>query len=127
MLKMPAGDGWTRPRRCRAKPSPSTAQIAAAATKLNGAKTPVILLGGGALDAGAGGPADCRKTRLRRSSPPRPAKAPCAPIIRSASAIAWRSPPVQSMLQTAIAMLCVGTELSETDFWDIQMSSSTKT
>ncbi len=109
-----------RARSLLTKPSPSKTQIAAAAKKLNGAKTPVILLGGGALDAGQAAVQIAEKLG-------------CAILTTTAGKGAVRedhplclgycmgSPQIQKMLQTSDCVLAVGTELSETDFWDTQV------
>ena len=52
LLKQPAGEGW-HARGLPTVASPSPAQVDAAIAKLNGARKPLILLGGGALHAGA--------------------------------------------------------------------------
>jgi 5-guanidino-2-oxopentanoate decarboxylase len=119
VLQMPAGDGWTA-RALLTKPSPSKTQIAAAAKKLNGAKTPIILLGGGALDAG--------KAAVEIAE-----KLGCTILTTTAGKGAVRAdhplclgycmgnPQIQKILQTSDCVLAVGTELSETDFWDTQV------
>ena len=53
LLKEPAGDGWMARGLPGIAPPPDRPQIEPAIAKLNGAKRPVILLGGGALHAGA--------------------------------------------------------------------------
>ena len=115
LLKVPAGDGWTA-RPLPAKPSPSKSQITAAAKKLNAAKNPVMLLGGGALDAGV--PAIAIAEKLG-----------CPVLTTTAGKGAVRAdhplclgyclgnPDVQAKLAGADCVLAVGTELSETDFW----------
>jgi 5-guanidino-2-oxopentanoate decarboxylase len=115
-LKQPAGDGWSAralPRRPLADP----AQISQAAAKLNGSKTPMLILGGGAQEAGHAAIAIAEKLQ--------------APIITTTAGkgavpanhpLCWgyclARDEIQSMLRRSDAVLCVGSELSETDFWD---------
>ena len=68
--------------------------------KLNGAKTPVILLGGGALDAGKAA-VGCRKTGLRHSR--LAGKGSVMEIIRSVSAIAWATRRLKNTAAEVIA------------------------
>jgi 5-guanidino-2-oxopentanoate decarboxylase len=99
----------------RALPSPI--QIAAAAKKLQSAKRPVIILGGGALNAGSAAQSIAEKLG-------------CPIILTTAGKGAVRAdhplcwgyrlgyPETQKALLEANAILCVGSELSETDFWN---------
>ena len=119
LLKVPAGEGWTA-RALPSKPSPSKSQMAAATRKLNGAKNPVILLGGGALDAG--GPAIAIAEKLG-----------CPVLTTTAAKGAVRAdhrlclgyclgnPDVHAKLASSDCILAVGTELSETDFWSSEI------
>ncbi|MGB8312881.1 MAG: 5-guanidino-2-oxopentanoate decarboxylase [Aestuariivirga sp.] len=119
VLQMPAGDGWTA-RTLLPKPSPSKTQITLAAKKLDGAKQPIILLGGGALDAGS--------SALQIAE-----KLGCSIITTTAGKGAIRedhplclgycmgNSQIQKLLQASDCILAVGTELSETDFWDTQV------
>jgi 5-guanidino-2-oxopentanoate decarboxylase len=116
MLKVAAGDGWhARPLPRRALPQ--SEQVEAAVAKLDAAKRPVIILGGGALDGGKAALAIAEKlnapiltTTAGKGAVPadhrlclgyRLARAPAVELIRSSDAI-----------------LCAGSQLSETDFWD---------
>jgi 5-guanidino-2-oxopentanoate decarboxylase len=115
LLKVPAGVGWTA-RALPAKPIASPALIAAAAKKLSAAKNPVMLLGGGALDAG--------KVATEIAE-----KLGCAILTTTAGKGAVRADhplclgyclgneQIHKALLTSDCVLAVGTELSETDFW----------
>jgi 5-guanidino-2-oxopentanoate decarboxylase len=119
LLKVPAGEGWTA-RPLPSKSSPSKSQITAAAKKINGAKNPIILLGGGALDAGV--PAIAIAEKLG-----------CPIITTTAGKGAVRAdhplclgyclgnPDVHAKLLGSDCILAVGTELSETDFWSSEI------
>ena len=115
LLKEPAGEGWT-PRILPQVASPSAAGITAAANKLSAAKRPVIILGGGALHAGAAASAIAEKLK--------------APILTTTAGkgavradhplcVGYRlaRPEAQDLLANSDAVLCAGSELSETDFW----------
>jgi 5-guanidino-2-oxopentanoate decarboxylase len=119
LLKVTAGEGWTA-RPLPSKSSPSKSQITAAAKKINGAKNPIILLGGGALDAGV--PAIAIAEKLG-----------CPIITTTAGKGAVRAdhplclgyclgnPDVHAKLLGSDCILAVGTELSETDFWSSEI------
>ncbi len=120
LLKVPAGDGWTA-RPLPPRPSPSKSQIAAAAKKLNGARSPMMILGGGALAAGAAAVQVAEKLG-------------CPILTTTAGKGAVRAdhplcmgyclgdPQIQKLLLQSDAILAVGTELSETDFWFSEVS-----
>ena len=115
LLKEPAGDGWT-PRVLPVIASPSPAQIDAAVKKLNGSKRPVILLGGGALHAGTAAIAIAEKLKApilttTAGKGAVPADHPLCVGYRLAREAA------QDLLKSSDAILCAGSELSETDFW----------
>jgi 5-guanidino-2-oxopentanoate decarboxylase len=117
LLKVPAGDkGWAAHKTPKLPQAPAH-QIEEAADRLAKAKSPVILLGGGALSAG--------KTALAL------AEKLGAPIITTTAAkgavpgthplnLGYRlaSPSGQKLLRQADVILCAGSELSETDFWE---------
>jgi 5-guanidino-2-oxopentanoate decarboxylase len=116
VLGHPAGKtGWYAAR-LPSHPQASDVQIKAAIAKLNGAKNPCIILGGGAQDAGA--------AALKI------AEALGAPIITTVAGkgVAPSSHPLvwgarlmleetRKFLTESDCILAVGTELSETDFW----------
>ncbi len=115
LLQVPAGDGWTA-RALPGKPQPAMSQVAAAATKLNGAKSPVILLGGGALEAGDA----ARRIAEKLGSSiitTTAGKGAVRADHRLCLGYCLGDPQVQAKLVAADCLLAVGTELSETDFW----------
>ncbi len=115
MLKVAAGDGWhTRPLPRRALPQAD--QIAAVVARLNAARRPIIILGGGALDCGPAALSIAEKLN--------------APVITTTAgkgAIPEDHPlcmgyrmgriPAVDFIKSADAILCAGSQLSETDFW----------
>lgn len=116
LLNEPAGEGWT----ARPLPSialPSSKQIAQAIAKLNAAKKPVLVLGGGALHAGAGAITIAEKL-----------KAPIITTTAGKGAVPADHPlclgyvlgreGIWDMLKASDALLCAGSELAETDFWN---------
>ena len=116
LLKVPAGDGWTATALAR-KPAAGAAEIAEAAKRLTDAGNPVIVLGGGALDAGESALAIAEKlgaiiltTTAGKGAVPE--DHPLCFGYRLAS------PRGQALLREADAILCAGSELAETDFWD---------
>ncbi|HEX7108673.1 MAG TPA: thiamine pyrophosphate-binding protein, partial [Aestuariivirga sp.] len=116
MLKVPAGDGWhARPLPRRALPQAD--QIDAAVTKLNKAKRPVIILGGGALDGGKAAVMIAEKldapiltTTAGKGAVPADHRL-CMGYKLGLSA-------APGFIRSSDAILCVGSQLSETDFWD---------
>ncbi|MBP9175462.1 MAG: hypothetical protein KBF54_13000, partial [Rhizobiales bacterium] len=115
MLKIAAGDGWhIRPLPRRALPQAD--QIAAAVARLNAAKRPIIILGGGALDCGKAALSIAEKLN--------------APVITTTAGkgsipedhplcLGYRMgrKPSVDFIKSADAILCAGSQLSETDFW----------
>ena len=115
LLKEPAGEGWT----ARALPviaTPPAHQIDQAVERLNGAASPLIILGGGALHAGAAALEIAEKLKApiittTAGKGAVPADHPlCLGYVMGRAGV-WR------MLRKSDAILCVGSELSETDFW----------
>lgn len=116
LLKVPSGDGWKATALAR-KPAHPAAEIAEAARRLAAAKKPVIVLGGGALDGGKSALAIAERlgaiiitTTAGKGAIPE--DHPLCFGYRLAS------PAGQSLLYEADTILCAGSELSETDFWD---------
>ena len=116
MLKIPAGEGWhARPLPHRARPQAD--QIEAVVTRLNAARKPVIILGGGALECGAAAITIAEKLN-----------APVLTTTAGKGAIPEDHPlcmgyklgfaAAPDFIRSADAILCVGSQLSETDFWD---------
>ena len=116
LLKEPAGEGWTA-RGLPTVASPSKVQIEQAAAKLNAARKPMLLLGGGALHAGDAAIAIAEKL-----------KAPIVTTTAGKGAVPADHPlclgyvmgraGVWDLLKASDAILCAGSELSETDFWN---------
>ena len=116
ILKEPAGDGWTA-RALPKAPLPDQGQIAAAIARLNAARRPVMILGGGALDAGSAALAIAEKLQ-----------APVLTTVAGKGAVPANHPlcmgyrlgraAAMEFLEKSDAILCVGSELSETDFWN---------
>lgn len=115
ILKVAAGDGWQArplPRRAR----PQTDQVEAAVAKLDSAKRPIIILGGGALDAGVAAIAIAEKLG-----------APILTTTAGKGAVPANHPlcmgyklgqkGAAKFIQSSDAILCAGSQLSETDFW----------
>jgi 5-guanidino-2-oxopentanoate decarboxylase len=116
LFTKPAGDGW-QAQSLPEKPHASAQQISQAVAMLKAAKRPFIILGGGALGAG--------------ESAVKIASAVGAPILTTTAGkgvvpaehenlwgYALSDPAVQEKLQQSDCILAVGTELSETDFWN---------
>ncbi len=115
LFTKPAGAGW-KAQAVASRVTATSQQVLVAAAMLKNAKRPFIILGGGALQAGA--------AALNIS------EATGAPILTTTAGKGavpaehknvWGSllgyPETQSALQNADCILAVGTELSETDFW----------
>jgi 5-guanidino-2-oxopentanoate decarboxylase len=115
MLKVPAGDGWhARPLPRRTLPQPD--QIDAAVRRLGKAERPLIILGGGALDAGSAALAIAEKLNApilttTAGKGAVPADHPLCMGYR----LALEATP--AFIRAADAILCAGSQLSETDFW----------
>jgi 5-guanidino-2-oxopentanoate decarboxylase len=116
LFTKPAGDAWSAQMR-PAKPQASAGQVSQAVAMLKAAKRPFIILGGGAFGAGDAA------TRI--------AEATGAPLLTTTAGkgavpadhpahwgYALSDPAIQDMLQQSDCILAVGTELSETDFWN---------
>ena len=110
----PSGEGWQAQTLPKARPAPD---VSDAVALLKAAKRPFIILGGGALHSGA----DALQI----------AEATGAPILTTTAgkgavpashANVWGNllgyPATQEALQASDCILAVGTELSETDFWN---------
>jgi 5-guanidino-2-oxopentanoate decarboxylase len=120
LLKVPAGEGWAA-RRLPARSHPSTEDVARASALLASARDPVVIVGGGAADAGG--------------AALRVAEALGAPVLTTISGkgvvpsshplcLGSRLPQdgVKAMLKAADVVLAAGTELSETDFWELKLA-----
>lgn len=116
LLSQPAGDGWQiRPLPTRTYGTPK--QIDQAIAKLDAAQRPLIVLGGGALNAGEAALVIAEKL-----------KAPIITTTAGKGAVRADHPlclgyilghkGIRDLLRNSDAILCAGSELSETDFWD---------
>jgi 5-guanidino-2-oxopentanoate decarboxylase len=114
VLKQPAGEGWT-PRALLSKPAPGA--LDDAVDMLNAARRPIIILGGGAQDAGPAALDIAAKLNA-----PIYTTVAGKGVVRSDHPLCggYRllHPVVQDVLRASDCVLAVGTELSETDFWD---------
>jgi 5-guanidino-2-oxopentanoate decarboxylase len=115
LLSMEDGPGW-KPRGLPERPVASDEILRDAAARLQAAKHPFVVLGGGALAAGAHAIAIAEKlscpiitTTAGKGSVP--ADHPQVWGYRLGS------PETQKLLAQSDCVLAVGTELSETDFW----------
>ena len=111
-----AGEGWTATA-LPMLPAPHADQIKVAALKLQNAKRPMIILGGGALTASAAATSIAEKLNA-----PILSTVAGKGAVRADHPLCWgyclAQPDVQSALNKSDAILCVGSELSETDFWN---------
>lgn len=116
VLAEPAGDGWSA-RALPSRPAPDEGSIAAAGVRLNAARRPVLIVGGGAADAAA--------------EAVRVAEALRAPVLTTVAgkgivpedhplSRGYRllHPATVEFLRSADCVLAVGSELAETDFWN---------
>ncbi len=116
LFNAPAGEGWTAtalPQRLR----PHDDQIKTAALKLQNAKQPLMILGGGALSAGKAATAIAEKLNC-----PILLTTAGKGAVRADHPLCWDyrlgMPETQNIIANSDAILCVGSELSETDFWN---------
>jgi thiamine pyrophosphate-dependent acetolactate synthase large subunit-like protein len=116
MLKQPAGSGWIV-RGLPSRPIPASAGCSSAAELLAGARRPLLIIGGGAVEAGASVTAIAERLG--------------APILTTIAGkgivradhplcLGARMPHAESkrLMRDADVILAVGTEISETDLWD---------
>ena len=117
LFSCPAGKGWAGAPICAVRPSPSHAGLVAAASKLAAANSVIIICGGGALNAGDGilKLAEATNASIITTTAGKG-------IARADHPHVWGyrlgQPETQARLQAADCILAIGTELSETDFWD---------
>jgi 5-guanidino-2-oxopentanoate decarboxylase len=115
LFNQPAGAGWM-PQPTSTKPIATAQNISAAVDLLKNAKRPFIILGGGALNAGASAMkiAESIGAAVLTTTAGKGAVSAHHPHV-------WGSvlgyPETQNALQNSDCILAVGTELSETDFW----------
>jgi len=115
LLEQPAGPGWAV-RILPSAASPSPEQIERAVRKLSSAKHPVLLLGGGALHAGV-----AATTIAERLNAPIMTTTAGKGAVRADHplCVGYRlaRPAALALLAKSDAILCAGSELSETSFW----------
>ena len=106
-------DGW-RPRPLPHRPQPHPDDIAAAVALLRDARSPIVMVGGGAADASAPIRAlvDALDAPVVASNAGKGVVPDDHPLALSASTV---RPEVQSWLAEADVILAIGTELAETD------------
>jgi 5-guanidino-2-oxopentanoate decarboxylase len=122
VLAKPAGGGWDAAG-LPLRPQANDAGVNAAILKLNAAKNPCIILGGGAQAAGAAALHIAEKCQ--------------APILTTVAGkgivptnhpLVWGShlaqPDIQKFLLQSDCVLVVGSEVSETDFWNLDFAIS---
>jgi 5-guanidino-2-oxopentanoate decarboxylase len=116
VLKQPAGDGWIA-RGLGLRPFPAGRKIHDAAQRLASAKAPVVICGGGALAAGP----DIQKLAESIGALIITTTAGKG-VVPASHPQQWGyrlgDPLVQHLITKSDCILAVGTELSETDFWD---------
>ena len=116
VLKYPAGDGW-KPRTRSSRMRPCEASLHEAVVVLARAERPVIILGGGARNAGDA--ALDVAARVGATIFTTIAAKGAVPASHSLVAGALLPNPAASeVIKSADAVLAAGTELSETDLWD---------
>ena len=122
VLSEPAGGGWSAAG-LPSRPEANDAQVNAAITKLNAAKNPCIVLGGGAHGAGAAALhiAEARQAPIITTVAGKG-------IVPSGHPLVWGSllaqTETQKFLQNSDCILVAGSELSETDIWNLNFSIS---
>lgn len=116
LLKQAAGEGWST-RNLPSRPHPSAAEVEEAARLLAGARHPLLILGGGAAEAGAHAQAIAEALgaivlTTTAGKGTMPASHPLCLGSRMSHA------PVKKLMREADVVLAVGTEISETDLWE---------
>jgi 5-guanidino-2-oxopentanoate decarboxylase len=116
LLNRPAGEGW-KATALPTRAAPVEDQIKAAAHKLQNAKRPMIILGGGALSAGT-----AATIIAENLGAPILLTTAGKGAIRADHPLCWDYrlglPETQKAITESDCILCVGSELSETDFWN---------
>lgn len=116
VLAQPAGEGW-HARAIPKMPVPEPTLLQAAIAKLNAAKKPVMILGGGSLNAHAEALAIAEKLQapVFTTVAGKGAVPSSHPLCMGYSLL---NPETIAFIRSSDCILCVGSELSETDFWD---------
>lgn len=116
VLKQPAMDGW-RPRTLAERPFPQTAAIEAAVRKLTSAKSPVVVAGGGALHA-----SDAIIAIMNATGATLFTTTAGKGAVTAGHDANWgyslSNEFAQNQINKSDCILAIGTELSETDFWN---------
>jgi len=116
LLKEASGEGWA-PRNLPSRPQPSAGQVKEAARLFSEARHPLLILGGGAAEAGPQAQAIAEMTgaivlTTTAGKGVIPASHPLCLGARMAQS------PMKKLMQEADVILAVGTEISETDLWE---------
>jgi acetolactate synthase-1/2/3 large subunit len=116
VIRAPADDMELSARALPGRPAPDPAAIARASQLLAAARTPLMLLGGGAVDAAA----EARALAERLDAPVinsvnAKGLMPPAHPLRAGENLAW--PPLREAVRDADVVLAVGTELGETEMY----------
>lgn len=116
LLKEACGEGWT-PRSLPPRPQPDAAQVKQAADMLAKAKRPILLLGGGAAEAGdtARQIAERLGAFVLTTTAGKGVVAEDHPL---SLGYRWTNPAIKKLLGESDCILAVGTEISETDAWE---------
>ena len=120
VLAQPAGGGWNAVN-LPLRPLASEAQLAAATAKLNSAKRPFIILGGGAQGA------DQAALKIAETlQAPIITTVAGKGVVPSDHSLVWGPRLIleatRKLLAESDCILAVGTELSETDHWDLSFA-----
>ncbi|MDP9138250.1 MAG: thiamine pyrophosphate-dependent enzyme, partial [Pseudomonadota bacterium] len=124
LLNQPAGSGW-QARSLPARPRAGADQLDEAAGLLGGARQPVLIVGGGAVDAAA--PARAVAEALGAIVLTTIAGKGIVPAGHPLClGSRMPQPAVQQLLREADVILVAGSEISETDLWDATIEFSGK-
>ena len=104
----------------RRRPSPLSVDIERAARLLEGAQAPLIVLGGGARDAGRAGDRAGRAARRAESGSRSMRAGRCRTRHPLCLGSALSFPPIDELLREADATLLVGAELSSLELWGLE-------
>ena len=116
LLSMPCGEGWTA-RGVPARPRPAAEAVARAIDLLAEAEHPLVLLGGGAVDAGVAARAIAERLgAVVVTTVAGKGIVPESHPLNLGARLAQG--PVKKLLGEVDVVLAVGSEISETDLWD---------
>jgi 5-guanidino-2-oxopentanoate decarboxylase len=116
LLKEACGDGWT-PRSLPPRPQPNAQQVKQAAELLTKAQRPILLLGGGAAEAGYAAQkiAEQLGAFVFTTTAGKGIVAEDHPLCLG---YRWTNPAIKELLDESDCILAVGSEISETDAWE---------